>query len=510
MSEEIRKPNVIYILADDMGYGDIRYLNPECKFPTPHLDRLGREGMAFRDAHSSSSVCTPSRYSILTGRYCWRTYLKNGVIGGIDTSIIEKGRKTVAQLFKDSGYTTACIGKWHLGWEWAVKEGHDLKKEKKHWREDKAEWIDFSKPVKNGPCEFGFDHFYGIAGSLDMPPYVYLENDRVEMEPTCWGSKMEFLREGPRQHDLRANNVLGHTTERAVSFIHQQKKDNPFFLYFPLTAPHSPISPSPEFDGKSGINPYADFCMEVDFRVGQILHALEQKGLSENTMVIYTTDNGASQVPSECEMLEERYGHHSNYIYRGYKSDIWDGGHRLPFLVRWPEKIQPSTFCDEAMGLFDFYATIGDLLGITLEDHEGEDSVSFLPAFDQRSIPSKGREAIVHHSFDGRFAIRKGDWKLCFCPGSGGWTSPTDKEAVNSSDIQFQLYDLGKDPSEENNLLGQYQEVEKELKCLLKTYVMKGRSTEGLPQENDSAIPIENWEQLSFLPEIPERYVIDD
>lgn len=510
MPTTFQRPNVIYILADDMGYGDVRYLNPQCKFPTPHLDRLGREGVAFRDAHSSSSVCTPSRYSIMTGRYCWRTYLKKGVLGGTSDSLLEPDRKTVANFFKDDGYVTGCVGKWHLGWEWAAKEGSVPVRSDPDWWKSDMEWIDYSKPIKKGPCDFGFDSFFGISGSLDMAPYVYVENDMPVGVPTCWGSAKEFVREGPRLHNLRANNVLGNLTDKAVDFIHHQTADQPFFLYFPLTAPHTPIAPSPEFDGKSGINPYADFCMEVDARVGQVLDALDHMGFADDTMVVFTTDNGCSRVPAEADFLEKRYGHRCSHIYRGFKSDIWDGGHRLPFLVRWPNGANPGSFCDETTGLFDFAATIADLLGRETSDDECEDSVSFLPALRGGAIDANGREALVHHSISGMFAMRRDKWKLCFCPGSGGWSSPTDKDAVEDGAGEFQLYDLDNDPGEENNLFGSQPDVEKALLDLLRSYVLKGRSTNGATQENDPTVPLEEWTQLSFLPDMPERFVKDD
>ncbi|MHC4873558.1 MAG: sulfatase family protein, partial [Planctomycetota bacterium] len=466
MSNDANRPNVIYILADDMGYGDVRYLNKDCKFPTPNLDQLGRDGMAFTDAHSSSAVCTPSRYSIMTGRYCWRTFMKKGVLGGTDTSILGENRRTVANIFKENNYSTACVGKWHLGWEWQPKEGCEAKDIKESWVGDTAEWIDFTKPVKKGPTEFGFDYYYGISGSLDMPPYVYLENDMPVGIPDCWASDKEFVRGGPRLHWLRANNVLGHLTEKAVDYIHNQK-DNPFFLYFPLTAPHGPIAPAPEFAGKSKISLYADFCMEVDHRVGQIMEALEYTGQTDNTMIIFTTDNGASSGVAECDMLEKRYGHYSSYIYRGYKSDIWDGGHRLPFLVRWPEKVKAGTYCNETTGIFDLHATVSDLLNYTCRPDEGEDSVSFLPALTGEKIDNNGREAVIHHSMSGKFAIRKDNWKMCYCPGSGGWASPTDKEAEEEKLPDFQLYNMKDDPEEKNNLIGKETEVEKELLSLL-------------------------------------------
>ena len=498
-----QRPNIVYILADDMGYGDVRCLNPDCKFPTPNLDRLGGEGMAFIDAHSSSSVCTPSRYSILTGRYCWRTYLKQGVLCGTSGPLIEKGRQTVGSMLQNAGYRTACIGKWHLGWNWAVKPG---KKAKKNQWNGEMDWIDFEQPITEGPTTRGFDHFYGFSGSLDMPPYVYVEDDRPVETPTAWGTADEFLRPGPRMESLRAHNVLGHITDKAVDYISSQDGDTPFFLYFPLNAPHTPIAPAEEFVGKSGINDYADFCMEVDHRVGQVLDVLDEKGMADNTLVIFTTDNGASAAPSQCEMLEKEFGHYCSHVYRGYKSDIWDGGHRLPFLVRWPETVTPGARCGQYTGLFDFYATVGEITGQMIPEFSGEDSLSFLPALRGESIDTKSR-TLVHHSISGMFAIRKGRWKLCRCPGSGGWSSPTDKQAAEKQMPEIQLYDMENAPDEQTNVAGKHPDIVRELTQELHRSVVSGKSVKGRKGEE---IAVEDWPQINWLPDIPDRFVADD
>ncbi len=504
-------PNIVYILADDMGYGDVRHLNPDCKFPTPHLDRLGQEGMYFSDAHSSSAVCTPSRYSILTGRYCWRTLLKQGVISGTGAPLIPPDRLTVAGLLKQAGYDTACIGKWHVGWDWAVKAGKTRDPDTRIKSGKDLDWIDYHQPIQNGPTTVGFDHFYGISGSLDMPPYVYIEDDLPVEEPTSWGTEKEFCREGPRMESLRANNVLGHLTDKAVRYVENHNTETPFFLYFPITAPHTPIAPAPEFDGISGINPYTDFCMEVDARVGQILDALDRSGQADNTLIIFTTDNGASAAPSECATLEERFGHYCSHIYRGYKSDIWDGGHRLPFLVRWPELIPPGSVCDQPMGLFDFMATAAELTGQSLPDNAGEDSVSFLPALQGQPLDTTGRHALIHHSIQGMFAIRKDEWKLCRCPGSGGWTSPKDPEALEQGLPDLQLYNLKDDPGETRNLAPDHAEKVEELTALLADCVEAGRTTPGAPQSNEPPRSDQGpWNQRNWLPDMPERFVTDD
>lgn len=505
-----KNPNIIYILADDMGYGDVSSLSDRCVWKTPSIDRLAREGIAFTDAHSSSAVCTPSRYSILTGRYCWRTYLKQGVNGGASGPLIEKGRTTIASLLKDAGYNTACIGKWHVGWNWAVKEGMEEKVNRGAWAGETMDWIDYKKPVTEGPVDVGFDYFYGISGSLDMPPYVYVENNMPVEEPTSWGTTHEFLRQGPRMERLRANNVLGHLTNKAVDYIEEQNSDSPFFLYFPLTAPHTPISPAPEFDGKSGINPYADFVLEVDARVGQVLDAVDKKGFGENTLIIFTTDNGASYSPSECAILEERFGHYCSHIYRGYKADIWDGGHRLPFVMKWPKVIKPGSTCNEPVGIFDVMATAAEITRQTIPDSAAEDSLSFLTALKGEQLDSFKRKALINHSIGGLFAIRQGKWKLCRCAGSGGWAEPTEKTARLASLPEIQLYDLENDPGERDNLALERGDIVDEMTKLLHRCVMSGNTINGKKSNPPAEEELGKWEQLNWLPEIPAQFVIDD
>jgi arylsulfatase A len=508
------KPNIVYILADDMGYGDVGYLNADCKFPTPNLDRLGREGMAFTDAHSSSSLCTPSRYSIMTGRYCWRTYLKAGVLWGAGNGIIEDDRLTVASLLKNSGYKTACIGKWHLGWDWAIKPGFENKVDinTTSGEDGRMDWIDFSRPIKNGPTSRGFDYYYGLVASLDMPPYVYIENDTPSFESLVWQEQFGMCRQGLRQESLRWDNVLPNLTERAVSYIENQSVNHPFFLYLPLTAPHTPIAPTDEFKGKSGMNDYTDFCMEVDHRVGQVLDALDQNGLADNTIVIFTTDNGVAGNHANCPQLAKEFGHYSSYIYRGFKSDIWDGGHRLPFLVRWPGIVKPGSACDQRIGIFDLFATAADITGYEIPDNAGEDSVSLLPALKNGIIDESIREALVHHSENGMFALRKGKWKLCRCPGSGGrgFIDIDDDKAREIGLPEIQLYDMTVDPGEKENLCEKYPAIVEELTVLLHRIVTQGRSTSGEIQANSPDRTLEQWDQINWLPEIPEEFILSD
>lgn len=508
------RPNIVYILADDMGYGDVRFLNSDCKFPTPNIDRLGQEGMIFTDAHSSSSLCTPSRYSILTGRYCWRTYLKSGVLWGAGGPIIEEGRETVASLLKDSGYSTGCIGKWHLGWDWAVKPGYESRVDQNTTSGEKGQmdWIDFSRPIKNGPTTRGFDYYYGIAASLDMPPYVYVENDMPVSEPLEWQAQDGMCRPGLRTESLRWDNVLPNLTNHAVSYIEKQAEEQPFFLYFPITAPHTPIAPTRKFRGKSGMNDYTDFCMEVDHRVGQVLDALDRTGLAESTIVVFSTDNGTSGNHADCPRLQEEFGHYSSHIYRGFKSDIWDGGHRLPFLVRWPGVVTPGSVCDQRVGLFDLLATAAEITGQEIPDNTAEDSVSLLPALTGGTIDESVREALVHHSERGMFALRKGKWKLCRCPGSGGrgFNDIDDAKAREMRLPEVQLYDMTTDPGERENLCEKHPEVVSGLTKLLHRIVVEGRSTPGEPLGISPDRAIEDWDQINWLPELPEEFIRSD
>lgn len=479
-----RHPNIVYILADDLGYGDLSCLNPESRIRTPYLDRLASEGMRFTDAHASSAVCTPSRYSILTGRYCWRSKLKSGVVNGYATPVIEEGRMTVASVLRDSGYSTACIGKWHLGWDWARTgpEEHD---------------VDYSQPIKTGPCAFGFDHFFGISASLDMPPYVYVEDDLVRANPDREdpGSKgFAFWRPGPAAPDFHHADVLPVLTQRAESWIKQQSlSGKPFFLYFPLPAPHTPILPAKEFEGKSGTNPYGDFCLMVDDTVGRIMTALEQNGVADNTIIIFTADNGCSPLADLPGLA--KLGHNPSYVFRGHKADIYDGGHRIPLLVRWENGIRPGTTCDDTVCLSDLLATVADITGFILPDNAGEDSVSNLPLWQERPGIGPVREATVHHSIDGSFSIRQARWKLELCPGSGGWSSPRPGKECNGLP-SIQLYDMSEDIGERVNVHDKHPEIVHCLTALLTKYVGEGRSTPGLPQPNSGP---RHWPQLSWM-----------
>lgn len=483
------KPNLIYILADDMGVGDLSCFNEDSQIKTTHLDALAAGGMRFGDAHSSSAVCTPSRYSILTGRYCWRSTLKEGVLWGVSGPLVEEGRMTVASLLGANGYKTAMIGKWHLGWNWSTHDGREAAADSGN--------IDFSGPVTHGPDVCGFDYYYGHCGSLDMPPYVYVENGTITAPPdreTENKGPFAFWRKGPTGADFQHPDVLPNFTRRCVRYIEERADaDEPFFLYFPLPAPHTPILPTREFEGKSGTNLYGDFCLQVDDVVGQIMDTLDRTGQAENTILVFTSDNGCSP-EADFEGLKEK-GHNPSHVYRGHKADIFEGGHRIPLICRWPATIAPGSVCDETVCLGDLLATCAEIVGADLPDEAGEDSVSHLPVWKGQALDASLREATVHHSIDGSFSIRKGVWKLEMCAGSGGWSWPRPGEECEDLP-PVQLYNLDADVAETQNVYDQHPEVVEALKTLLTRYVEEGRSTPGAPQGNSGGI---GWEQLWWM-----------
>lgn len=481
-AQKSKAPNIIFILADDMGYGDVAALNEACKIRTPNLDRIVRQGVAFTDAHSSSSVSTPTRYGILTGRYNWRSHMKKGVLNGYSKALIPAERTTIPAMLKRKGYETACIGKWHLGWNWNnIEKG--------------AGAVDFSKPITHGPTTLGFDYFYGFCGSLDMPPYVYVENDRpttADVGEIEAGKGFGFWRKGKIGSDFSHEDCLPNLTRRVVSYIGEKsKEERPFFLYFPLPAPHTPILPVKEFQGKSGLNAYGDFVMMVDWVVGEVMKAMEANGITENTILVFTTDNGCSPQAKFPEL--EAKGHFPSYVYRGHKADLFDGGHRVPCLVQWPGRVKPHSV-DQTVCLTDFMATFAALTDQQLADNEGEDSYNLLPLLLKKKYKKTIREATVHHSIDGSFTIRQGDWKLLLARGSGGWSAP--RPGADKGLPAVQLYDMKTDPGERRNVYAEYPEVVSRLTELLRKYIREGRSTPGIPQQNDGN---RNWKEIQEI-----------
>ena len=490
------KPNMIFILADDMGYGDVAHAGG--KIATPNCDRLAAEGMRFTDAHTTSSVCTPTRYGILTGRYNWRSRLKKSVLWPPSKPLISKDRVSLPKFLQQQGYHTAAVGKWHLGLEWTM-----LPKGQKGKADDGRSkgpgWnIDYTKPITHGPTHVGFDYFFGIAGSLDMPPYVYIKNDM----PTAVPTKIKaFHRNGPAAADFEAVNCLRDFAAQSRSYIKQQAADQskPFFLYLPLTSPHTPIVPSKKWQGKSGIGKYGDFVMETDWVVGEVLKELDAQGITDETLVLFTTDNGCSPAANIPDLKSK--GHKPNAHWRGHKADIYEGGHRVPFIVRWPGKVNPGSNCDATIVTTDFYKTAADILNAdkTIPNDAAEDSFSFLPNLLGKDTTA--RTTAVHHSINGSFAIRKGDWKLILAPGSGGWSKPKGKQAWKVNTDGIQLYDLKADPSEENDVHKKNPEVVKELAAILQKQISNGRSTPGKPVDNEGQIPF-NKKILERFPKL--------
>ncbi|MFH4967432.1 arylsulfatase [Gaetbulibacter sp. M240] len=486
------KPNIVFILADDLGYGDITSLNKNSKIPTPNIDEIANSGVIFTDAHSSSAVCTPTRYGILTGRYNWRSKQKRGVLGGYSKALISDDRTTMAHMLKKQGYTTAAIGKWHLGWDWNnIEKGNDS--------------VDYSKPIFNGPTARGFDYFYGFNGSLDMPPYVYVENDMPtsipnhetvgnNKNPSQEGYNGALWRKGPTGSDFNHQECLPNLTSRIVKYIEEKAPGKqPYFAYYPMPAPHTPILPSKEFEGKSGLNSYADFVMMVDHEVGKIVEAIRRTGEEDNTIIVLTSDNGCSPLADFNTLLSK--GHNPSFVFRGHKADLFEGGHRIPCIVKWPAVIKEKHEVSQTICLTDFMATFAKIAGYRLADNEAEDSYNLLPVLTNPGNKKIIREATVGHSINGSFTILKDDWKLLLAPGSGGWSFPRPgKDTMGLPPIQ--LYNLKSDIDEKNNVYKEHPKVVKELKSLLKKYIVEGRSTPGRPQKNDGKYP---WPQIQDI-----------
>ncbi|NYT40666.1 sulfatase-like hydrolase/transferase [Sphingomonas sp. R-74633] len=462
-----RLPNIVFILVDDMGWGDIAAYNPNSKIPTPNLDRMAKQGMRFNDMHASSAVCTPSRYSILTGQYPWRNSDKSGALTGYAPSLIKQGRLTVAGMLKKAGYYTAGVGKWHLGL------GDQPK-------------TDFSKPFHPAPTDHGFDYYFGLAASLDMPPYAYFENDHLVTPAT---DKIEAAgKEGGAANGGRGNlgyhrgggamapgfkfeQVLPDFTDKAIEIVNRQaKKAEPFFLYFALTSPHNPWLPLPEYKGKSRAGDYGDYVYQTDAMVGKVLAAIEDAGIAGDTLIYFTSDNGA---PWD-DVRIEQYGHRANADWRGRKSDVWEGGHRIPCIVKWPGHVAPGSVSNEMLSLTDFMATVAAVTGQKLPSDAAEDSFNALPLLEGRN-KKPIRETIIHESGKGLRSIREGSWKLEMGLGSGGFSLPDSADPVPGGPT-VQLYDLKSDPGELNNLWHARPDIVERLTKKLKQAEAAGRT----------------------------------
>ncbi|MDQ6478135.1 arylsulfatase [Dyadobacter sp. LHD-138] len=469
------QPNIVYILADDMGYGDIAYLNDKSQIETPNLDKLGRDGLVFTDAHSGSAVCSPTRYGILTGRYAFRSRLKKGVLGGYSPMLIEPDRFTVADLLKQAGYQTAVIGKWHLGLDWTPVDPSRKLDATVYDDWTSTENLDIAKGVVKGPNDLGFDYSYIIPSSLDIPPYIYLENgkpvDRKIINVA--GSKTPrgvFWRDGNGSESFEIEKSLDVFGQQAKKFLADagQTPGKPFFLYLPLISPHTPWLPSDNFKGKSKAGLYGDFVAHTDAVVGDIMKTLDSLGLGENTLVIFTSDNGADWKPGDKQLYP---AHQANHIFRGQKSDIWEGGHHVPFIARWPKVIAKGSKTAQTICLTDLLATAASITHQRLPRDAGQDSFDFYTVLKNPKEKKSVRESIIHHAIEGMFAIRKGKWKFIDGKGSGGWSSKGD-----ASDPEGQLYNLETDLVESKNLYDQNPLVVKELKAIMEKQKSQGFS----------------------------------
>lgn len=453
--------NVVVILGDDMGLASLHHEHPGSGLPTPHLDQLAREGMSFTDAHSGSAVCSPTRYGLLTGRYAWRTTLKAGIVNKWGPPLIAEDRLTLADVARQAGLRTACIGKWHLGWRWP-KQGGGLTR--------KPAEIDYTQPIGGGALEAGFEHYFG-DDVPNWPPYIWIEDDRALAVPTAQmqADGANGVSAGPMTPGWDLDVVLPELTRRCVAYVRDRAAaDEPFFLFFPMTSPHTPINPSAAFKGQSGVSDYADFLLETDWSVGQVLRALDQYGVADETLVIFTTDNGTSP-KGDFKTLAEG-GVDLRAHWRGHKADLWEGGHRVPFLVRWPGVVSPGTRSDEPIVLTDILATVAAALEVDLPEDAAEDSVDLGPALRGEQTEAL-HDAIVTHSSLGYFSVRSGPWKALFCAGSGGWSSPNEKTARERGLPAAQLYDLASDPGETKNLALEQEERLLELTALLRNVV---------------------------------------
>lgn len=482
---EPAKPNIVYILADDLGYGDVACFNPQSKIATPHIDRLAKEGIRFTDAHSPSAVCTPTRYALLTGRYAWRTRLQRNVIGPFSQPLMTEQQLTVPRMLREHGYATACIGKWHLGWGWP-KPAQDGSR-------------DFAKAIPDGPTTRGFETYFG-TDVPNYPPYCFLENDRTLGIPSSQApvGRDSFNIAGPMIPDWKLVDVLPALEKRSVEFIRSAAKGpKPFFLYLPLTSPHFPVVPSPAFKGKSNVGDYGDFVMQTDAVVGQVLDALKASGVEQNTLVIITSDNGpevTGEVKNGAYDRLKQHEHASMAGWRGVKRDVREGGHRVPFVARWPGRIPANSVSNETICHVDLMATLAAMLGVTLPADAGVDSVNIGPALFGEKHSRPLREATVHHSGQGKFAIRHGDWVLIFAPtgddngknGEPDWFR--QQRALSFPKDAGELFNLAADPMQNINRYSAEPAKVKELAELMERYVTDGRSTPGPKQKND--VPI--------------------
>ena len=469
------KPNIIIFYADDMGYGDLAIQNPNSKIPTPNLDQLAKEGMLMTDAHSSSGICTPSRYALLTGRYHWRDF--NDIVHSMGKSVFKEDQVTLPSILKENGYHTAAIGKWHLGWDWeAIRKKEYTQKEKTLLRKKEIEiWpaqaYDWSKKIPGGPLSIGFDSYFG-DGTINFPPYTWIKNDKVTAPPTITlqHPKKDIalegnweLRPGPAVKDWDFYKVLPTVTKSAITFIkNQEKAKKPFFLYMALPSPHAPIIPNKEFRGKSKAGAYGDFVFQTDDAVGQILEALKSINADDNTIVIFTSDNGSEKYAYE---RIKNFNHNSSNPFRGVKRDVYEGGHHVPFIVKWPKKIKSGTINHQLFSQIDLLKTLTSITKSNLPKDFYHDSYNFEDVWQSKNN-LKVRENLIHNTWASKFAIRKGNW--LYINSKDGYHTRRPKWLLEKQGFQYsrdtiQLFNLKKDIGQNVNVASRYPNLVKEL-----------------------------------------------
>lgn len=520
----MKQPNVIIMFVDDLGYGDVSAFHKQGKIHTPHIDALADSGMKFTDSHACSPLCSPSRYGLLTGRYAFRSRLKHLTLPGDSMPLIERDRMTLAHLFSQNGYRTACVGKWHLGLQWQLNpnpQSSDFHADPEIYKRLPERFgtepsvamrskglvkgldVDYTKPILHGPNQLGFDYFYGMAASLDQSPYVYIENDTVIEQPTAVSGQVMIDRRskdnqtqwqcGPIAPSFRHQDVLDDMNDKVLKLLDTySQSQEPFFLYYPTPAVHGPLLPSPRFAGKSGLNAYGDVVLQLDDMVGQISQKLQETHLAENTIFIFTSDNGCAAV-ADIPTLNAM-GHSPSAQYRGHKFSIYEGGHRVPTIISAPSLIPAGSVCHENVCHTDFFATFAQLLNVQLPDTAAEDSYSNLDLWLESGTCQ--RKATVYSSSSGYLGIVSGQWKLACCE-LGGDSPRVTQSAVKQEPIsqEFELYDIVHDPSETTNCIAQHPEIVAHLKSELSRVVGAGRSTDGQAQQN--FVP-PSWVQLNW------------
>ena len=487
------KPNILIIYADDLGYGDVQCYNPQRgRIPTPNIDRLAGQGIRFSDGHSASGVCSPSRYALLTGRYPWRTRLQKGIVNVFGEPVIAPERLTIGGLAKRHGYRTAAIGKWHLGWSWEIsKEQRPFLAPPPRQKEGETPtptpetlrvWEKvFSKRIGGGPTTLGFDGYFG-TDIPNWPPFCFIANDHTVGVPSAYLSADQVkartlgFPQGPALQGWRLEEILPTLGDKAVAFLDEAaRRPEPFLLYLALTTPHTPLAVNKPWRGRSGLNDYADLVMETDAFVGRILDALDNCGAAGSTLVVFTSDNGCATYIGVKDL--EKKGHFPSGNLRGYKGSAFEGGHRVPFIVRWPGVVRPGQICNQLVQQADLMATFADILSAKLPDEAGEDSISLLPLLKGENSPV--RESAVNISIQGVPAVRDGAWKLILGSVYVG------KSESGGEHPELQLYNLAEDAGETSNLAAQHPQRVAQMRLMMERFVTDGRSTPGAPQKND-------------------------